>query len=193
MQINNNFTLFDRKEICRSVLMDIDMESVRLMVYLEQPDDGFFADVVMPAAVEIAGERRIVVGGLDWETPIGEDCFPVVTIPGNLINGSSLKKILRCEKPTNLATYLSNRNNDILFYFPVMERVTEPIQGLLRCLLDGQFASDGDPMDRKSTTHIILTASCKAVKNGGLPNVLDRGVIDRTGPVGLMSWASEIT
>jgi hypothetical protein len=137
MQINNDLALFDRKEIYRSVLMDIEMKSVRLLVYIQQPDDGFFADVVMPTAAEIAGERRIVLGGLDWDMPIGENSFPVVTIPGNLINGSSLNKILRCEKLINLATYLSNRDHDILFYFPVMERVTEPIQGLLRCLLDG--------------------------------------------------------
>lgn len=189
--MKDDLTLYDRKEIYRVALMDIAMESVRMMVYLQQPDEGFFADVVMPLAAEIAGERRIVLGGLDWDMPVGENILPLVIIPGNLINGPSLKGILRCEKPKNLATYISNSNNDILLYLPAMERVTEPIQGFLRCLLDGHFAPNGDSMDRKSTTHIIMTASWQAVKNGELSNVLDRGVIDRVGPVGLMPWASE--
>ena len=170
-------------------IMSGSQHQITTLHYTLGPDHGYFIDIVLPVAHELAGERSIVIVDPTRETPIPDDCFPLLVLSGGQMSKAWMKAFMRLEVSDALAKVLSDRQRYVLVYLTLLERIPEPIQPHLRLLLDRNFSLGGDSFEREGTTSILMQIDWHRRKDPGISNVLDPGNCSRLGKMGVdLEW-----
>ena len=187
--VTREAALIDLKRSAEAI-MSGSLVQISTLHYSLGPDHGYFYDIVLPIAHELAGGRSIVVVDPARETSIPDDCFPVLILQGDQLSKAWMKAFMRLEVSDALAKVLSDRDRHILIFLTLLERTPEPIQPHIRSLLDRHFSPNGDPFGREGKTSILIQIDWQRRRDPGIFNVLDPGNSLDLGICALISNAS---